>query len=64
MKYTFELIRNIQMYNHLLICTYGEERYELICESAPCKEKTIIFWPESIGLSSERTERVIADLQK
>jgi len=62
MKYEFLLKRNIHMYNHLIICTYGQNRYEAICESAMTKEETIIFWPDDFGLPIEEKEKMINDL--
>ena len=60
MKYSFELKKNIHMYNHLLICSDGQNRYETICESAPTPEKTIIFWPDELGLTPEE-RRIFAE---
>lgn len=62
MKYTFSLKRNIHMYNHLIICTCGQRKYKAICESAPTKEDTIIFWPDDFGLPLEEKEAVLNDL--
>lgn len=50
LKYEFTLIKNIHMYNHLLICTDGEKEYRAICESAPEREPTVIFWPDDLGI--------------
>ena len=52
------------MYNHLLICTCGQNKYEAICESAPTKEETIIFWPDDLGLSPDEKDVMISDLIK
>lgn len=62
MKYKFELKRNIHMYNHLIICTCGQNKYEAICESAPTNEETILFWPDDFGLPLEEKEIAISDL--
>ncbi|ADZ83672.1 hypothetical protein [Cellulosilyticum lentocellum] len=64
MKYKFSLTRNVYMYNHLLICTDEHNRYEAICESAPTKEETIIFWPDDFGVPSEDLENFIIELQE
>ena len=64
MKYTFSLKRNIHMYNHLLICTCGQSKYEAICESSPTKEETIIFWPDDLGLPLDEKDEMINDLIK
>lgn len=42
-KYQFSIKKNIYMYNHLITCVYGADKYKAICESAPSKEETIIF---------------------
>ena len=47
-----------------IICTYGDEKYKAICESAPKKDETIIFWPDDFGLSSNRTDELIKDLKE
>lgn len=62
MKYNFLLKRNIHMYNHLVICTYGSNKYEAICESAPTKEETILFWPDDFRLPAEDRDVMIKDL--
>ena len=64
MKYKFSLEKYIHMYNHEIICTYGTEKYMSICESAPKKKETIIFWPDDFGLSQNRTEDLIKDLKE
>lgn len=58
----FLLKRNIHMYNHLIVCTFGQKSYESICESAPTKEETIIFWPDDFGLPLEEIDIMINDL--
>jgi hypothetical protein len=50
------------MYNHLLICTCGKRQYEAICESAPTKEETILFWPDDLGLPFDEKEAMLHDL--
>jgi hypothetical protein len=64
MKYKFLLKRNIHMYCHLLMCTCGQNNYEAICESAPTKEETIIFWPDDLGLPPDEKDAMISDLIK
>lgn len=61
MKYIFSLKRNIHMYNHLLICTYGDNKYEAICESAPTEEETILFWPDDLGLPRKDNEEMMKE---
>ena len=62
MKYTFHLERNIFMYNHKITCTCDGRTYECICESAPRKEETIIFWPDDFQLPDDEKEIVIREL--
>lgn len=50
------------MYNHLIICTCGENKYEAICESAPTKEETILFWPDDFALPIEEKDAMLRDL--
>ena len=50
------------MYNHLLICTYGQDRYEAICEDEVMKKDTIMFWLDDFGLPLEEKETLISDL--
>lgn len=50
MKYTFTLTKNIFMYNHLLKCSDGKNTYEAICESAPFKDDTMIYWPDDFNI--------------
>ena len=57
MKFEFKLIKNVHMYNHVLVCTYGEESFELICESAPGVKNTINFWLDDINLTTENKEK-------
>ncbi len=64
MKYQFELQKNIFMYNHLLICTDGQNKYKAICESAPTKEETILFWLDDFGFSAEDKEIFINELKE
>ena len=64
MKYSFEIKKNIHMYNHLLICTDGESRYEAICEYAPTVEKTLIFWPDDFKIPPDDREIFISELKK
>lgn len=52
------------MYNHEIICIYGTELYKAICESAPTKEDTILFWPDDFGLPTNQTEDLIKDLKE
>ena len=52
------------MYNHLLTVKDGERRYEAICESAPTREETIIFWPDDLGLPPEEREIFVKDLRE
>ena len=50
------------MYCHLLVCTCGESKYETICESAPTKEETILFWPDDLGVPLDEKEAMVNDL--
>jgi hypothetical protein len=62
MKYSFSIEWNIHMYNHRITYTCGQNKYVAICESAPTKEKTIIFWPDDFGLPLEEKEAMINNL--
>lgn len=64
LKYEFTLIKNIHMYNHLLICTDGEKEYRAICESAPEREPTVIFWPDDLGIPPGEKETLVKDLRE
>ena len=64
MKYNFSLKRNVHMYCHLIVCTCGQNKYEAICESAPTKEETIIFWPDDFGVPFNEEDAMINDLTK
>lgn len=64
MKYKFSIKMNVHMYNHEITCTYGTKKYMTICESAPTKEKTIIFWPDDFGLPANLTDDLIKNLQE
>ena len=64
MKYRFKLKRNVHMYNHLIVCTCGRNKYEAICESAPTKDETIILWPDDFGLPIENKEEAVNALVK
>jgi len=44
------------MYNHLITCSYDQNKYEAICESALTEEETILFWPDEFGFPSEEKE--------
>lgn len=63
MKYEFSLTKYIFMYNHLLTCTDGQNKYEAICESAPIKEETLIFWPDDFGIPTEDKELFVKELK-
>lgn len=52
------------MYNHLLICTDGEKEYRAICESAPEREPTVIFWPDDLGIPPGEKETLVKDLRE
>ncbi len=64
MEYKFTLQKNIHMYNHLITCTDGCNIYQAICESAPEREKTLIFWPEDFGLPPRETETLEKQLRR
>ena len=64
MAYNFLLKKNIHMYNHLITCTCGRNKYEAICESAPTKEETIIFWPDSFGVPPEEKAAMMNDFKE
>lgn len=64
MKYEFSIEWNVHMYNHIITSTYGNEKYKTICESAPLEKNTILFWPDDFGLSLNRTEDLIIDLEE
>lgn len=63
MKYEFSLAKYIFMYNHLLTCTDGKNEYKAICESAPAKEETLIFWPDDFGIPLEDKELFVEELK-
>jgi len=46
----------------LSVSKSGQSKYEAICESAPTKEDTIIFWPDDFGLPLEEKQVVLNDL--
>lgn len=52
------------MYNHIIICTCGQNEYQAICESAPTKEETILFWPDDFEAPPEDKETLRNDLIK
>lgn len=62
-KYDFSLQMNVFMYNHLITCSDGVNKYSCICESSPTKNKTIIFWPLDFGLDEEETRIVTEELK-
>ncbi len=64
MKYKFTLEKNIHMYNHLITCTDGHSTYSAVCESAPERERTLIFWPEDFGLPRRETEILEKELRR
>ncbi len=45
---------NVHMYNHMLHCEIDGVSYEAICESAPTKIKTIIFWPIELKIPDSK----------
>lgn len=53
MKYSFDIEKNVHMYNHLLKCTDGRQVYRALCESAPEREPTLLIWPEDFGIPEE-----------
>ncbi len=55
--------KHIHMYNHLMICTDNENVYEAICESAPTKEPTLLFWLDDFKLPDNRRETFIEELE-
>lgn len=63
MRYQFTLIKNIHMYNHLMQCTDGQNTYSAICESAPTKDPTIIFWPDDFHIPQEDKEIFVSELK-
>jgi len=52
------------MYNHILKCDFDGKLYKAVCESAPEKQNTILFWPDDLGIPSENIEAVIQELMK
>lgn len=64
MKFEFYLEKYVYMYNHRLVCTDGENRYEALCESAPSAEKTLLFWPDDFGLPPEDRDVFIEELKE
>jgi len=63
MRYDFSIEKNIHMYNHRITCRHEDKEYSCICESAPTKVPTIIFWPEDFGLNEVGTKALIDDLK-
>lgn len=51
------------MYNHLITCKNQDGEYSCICESAPTKVPTLLFWPEDFGLSKSETEILTQELR-
>jgi len=63
MKYEFSFTKHIFMYNHLLTCTDGKNEYTAICESAPVKEETLVFYPDDFGIPPEDKELFVEELK-
>lgn len=64
MEYKFEIEWHVHMYCHIIRCTYKGETFKAVCESAPRKEKTILFWPEDFGMPKEQTIEITEALIK
>lgn len=62
-EYTFVLKENVYMYNHLMTCTDNENVYEAICEDAPTKERTLIFWIDDFDLPEHKKEKFTNELK-
>lgn len=62
MEFTFK--EHIHMYHHLMTCTDNGNIYEAICEDAPAKERTLLFWLGEFKLPENRKETFISELTK
>lgn len=62
--YAFEIKRNVNMYNHVLVVTYGEKRYEAIIESAPHEKNTMLIWLKDFEFPKEEIEPIKNEMVK
>ena len=62
--YLFTIKRNVFMYNHVLIVTNGEKRYEAIIESAPMENNTMLIWLKDFGFPKEDIDTIKVEMAK
>ena len=64
MGYTFELEKNIFMYNHLLVVSNEQKSYRAVIESAATKEETMLIWLEDFNPPLDDVDTVKSEITK